>query len=144
MSTQPQPQHVEALQEVIAYLPSYRWSKRDGQRFREIREFRGLSQRQLAFRNGYDRASAAYISRIEAGERTPSFRLQMIFCILLDTPFDYLVHNVGSMRSMTLDERETLLRFLTDSSEHMSGLHLRIGKVLAVYSGLDLVAQEKE
>src|ERR671919_418515 len=42
-----------------------------GRRLREAREKAGLSQRQLAFAG----CSPAYISRIEAGDRTPSLQL---------------------------------------------------------------------
>jgi transcriptional regulator with XRE-family HTH domain len=41
-----------------------------GQRVRQLRRQLGLSQRQLV--TGLDRCSYAYLSRIEAGTRTPS------------------------------------------------------------------------
>jgi transcriptional regulator with XRE-family HTH domain len=44
-----------------------------GQRIREARERRGLRQRDLAFEG----CSAAYVSRIEAGERIPSLQLNL-------------------------------------------------------------------
>lgn len=50
-----------------------------GDRLKEIRVLRGWSQRQLSWRGkpGFPGCSAAYISRLETGDRTPT--LQQIF-----------------------------------------------------------------
>jgi tetratricopeptide (TPR) repeat protein len=57
-----------------------------GQRIRAARERAGLSQRQLAFPG----CSAAYLSRIEAGERTPSLQLLRELARLLGVSEAYL------------------------------------------------------
>lgn len=57
-----------------------------GVRVREAREQAGLSQRQLSF----DGCTAAYISRIEAGERVPSYQLLREFGRRLGVSADYL------------------------------------------------------
>lgn len=62
-----------------------------GQRLKELREKRGLSQRQLAFPG----CSAAYISRLEAGERRPSNQILHRLARRLYTPTSYLAHGVG-------------------------------------------------
>ena len=57
-----------------------------GTRIREARRAAGLSQRQLAF----DGCTAAYVSRIEAGARTPSFQILRVFAEKLGVTADYL------------------------------------------------------
>src|SRR5579862_8337094 len=57
-----------------------------GGRIREARRAAGLSQRQLAF----DGCTAAYVSRIEAGARTPSFQILRVFAEKLGVTADYL------------------------------------------------------
>jgi tetratricopeptide (TPR) repeat protein len=57
-----------------------------GIRIREARRAAGLSQRQLAF----DGCTAAYVSRIEAGARTPSFQILRVFAEKLGVTADYL------------------------------------------------------
>jgi transcriptional regulator with XRE-family HTH domain len=57
-----------------------------GVRIREARRAAGLSQRQLAF----DGCTAAYVSRIEAGARTPSFQILRVFAEKLGVTADYL------------------------------------------------------
>src|SRR5471032_1279352 len=57
-----------------------------GVRIREARRTAGLSQRQLAF----DGCTAAYVSRIEAGARTPSFQILRVFAEKLGVTADYL------------------------------------------------------
>ena len=57
-----------------------------GRRLREARERAGLSQRELAFEG----CTPAYISRIEAGARTPSLQLLREFGRRLGVSADYL------------------------------------------------------
>jgi transcriptional regulator with XRE-family HTH domain len=61
-------------------------AKATGRRIRELRAERGLSQRELAFRG----CSYAYISRIEAGERTPSTQVLREIASRLGTTERYL------------------------------------------------------
>ncbi|HEY1366359.1 MAG TPA: helix-turn-helix transcriptional regulator [Gaiellaceae bacterium] len=57
-----------------------------GRRIREARESAGISQRQLSFEG----CTAAYISRIEAGERVPSLQLLQEFARRLGVGVGYL------------------------------------------------------
>jgi transcriptional regulator with XRE-family HTH domain len=57
-----------------------------GARIRAAREHAGLSQRQLAF----DGCTPAYISRIEAGARTPSFQILRALAETLGVSADFL------------------------------------------------------
>lgn len=59
-----------------------------GRRLRRTREDAGLSQRELSFTG----CSAAYISRIEKGERIPSLQLIREFAVRLDVPERYISH----------------------------------------------------
>jgi transcriptional regulator with XRE-family HTH domain len=57
-----------------------------GARIRAAREHAGLSQRQLSF----DGCTPAYISRIEAGARTPSFQILRVLAKSLGVTADFL------------------------------------------------------
>jgi transcriptional regulator with XRE-family HTH domain/HEPN domain-containing protein len=59
-----------------------------GERIRRAREERGLTQRELAFPG----CSSAYISRIEAGARTPSLQVLRELATRLHVSEDYLAH----------------------------------------------------
>jgi len=57
-----------------------------GRRLRELRELRGLPQNRLAFEG----CTSAYVSRIEAGERVPSYQIIREFAQRLGVSPDYL------------------------------------------------------
>ena len=79
-----------------------------GARLKEARERAGLSQRQLAFPG----CSSAYISRIEAGMRTPSLQVLQLLGQRLGVAGEFLANGRGS-GSSTLDrlaEAEFALR----------------------------------
>jgi transcriptional regulator with XRE-family HTH domain len=59
-----------------------------GRRLRETREAAGLSQRELSFPG----CTAAYISRIEKGERVPSLQLIREFAVRLDVSEEFISH----------------------------------------------------
>jgi transcriptional regulator with XRE-family HTH domain len=61
-----------------------------GRRLKEARLAAGFSQRQLSFRG----CSAAYISRLEAGERVPSLQLLRKLAAKLDADEQYLATGV--------------------------------------------------
>jgi tetratricopeptide (TPR) repeat protein len=61
-----------------------------GRRLREARERAGLSQRQLSFPG----CSPAYLSRIEAGDRTPSLQLMRELARRLGVTEDYLAYGI--------------------------------------------------
>lgn len=84
----------EILADMVAAMPDSHTDslKTMGRRIRELRETRGLSQRQLAFPG----CSAAYISRLEAGDRRPSIQLLHRLALRLYTPTIYLSHGYGS------------------------------------------------
>lgn len=63
-----------------------------GRRLKEARLEAGLSQRQLAFPG----CSAAYISRLEAGERVPSLQLLRKLAVKLEADEEYLATGVVS------------------------------------------------
>jgi transcriptional regulator with XRE-family HTH domain len=61
-----------------------------GRRLKEARVAAGLSQRRLSFPG----CSAAYISRLEAGERVPSLQLLRKLALKLDADEEYLATGV--------------------------------------------------
>jgi tetratricopeptide (TPR) repeat protein len=78
-----------------------------GARLREARQRRGLSQRALSFRG----CSHAYISRIEAGERTPSLQLLGELARRVGVSEEYLAWGrAGPARRDRLMEAEIALR----------------------------------
>jgi HTH-type transcriptional regulator, quorum sensing regulator NprR len=77
-----------------------------GRRLRESRERAGLSQRQLAFPG----CSAAYISRIEAGERIASEKILRELARRLDVREEYLATGSQVTPASTLEEAEIALR----------------------------------
>jgi transcriptional regulator with XRE-family HTH domain len=68
-----------------------------GRRLREARVRAGLSQRQLSFPG----CSAAYISRIEAGDRVPSLQLLRKLARKLDADEQYLATGVERIEQMS-------------------------------------------
>jgi tetratricopeptide (TPR) repeat protein len=83
-----------------------------GNRVKEARERAGLSQRQLAFPG----CSAAYISRIEAGTRTPSERVLRELGERLGVSEAWLATGVEAVGSSLLRDADIALR-LDDSEE---------------------------
>lgn len=107
-----QPQELQtarqALGELVSALPARRWTATDGQRFQVIRLARGLSQRAIAHKG----CSAAYISRIEAGDRKPSITVLAKLALLTDTSYKHLARGVGEPLPLTEDERDWLMVLL--------------------------------
>src|SRR5687768_9507380 len=79
-----------------------------GRRLREARVAAGLSQRRLSFPG----CSAAYISRLEAGERVPSLQLLRKLAVKLNADENYLATGVASPRGRPTElvEAEVALR----------------------------------
>ncbi len=88
-----------------------------GQRLRRLRIERGLSQRALADKG----VSYAYISRIEAGTRTPSVKALRVLAKKLEVSVDYLETGselgAAEERELRLREAELELRLSEDSVE---------------------------
>jgi transcriptional regulator with XRE-family HTH domain/predicted negative regulator of RcsB-dependent stress response len=80
--------------------------KRLGARLRALRLEKGLSQRDLSFTG----CTAAYVSRIEAGERVPSLQLLREFARILGTSADYLATGEAEASLAPLDEADLMLR----------------------------------
>jgi len=79
-----------------------------GRRLKEARLAAGLSQRQLAFPG----CSAAYISRLEAGQRVPSLQLLRKIAARLSADEDYLATGVARERPLPAElvEADVALR----------------------------------
>ncbi|MEX0682099.1 MAG: tetratricopeptide repeat protein [Dehalococcoidia bacterium] len=87
-----------------------------GLRLREARRRAGLSQRQLAFHG----CSAAYISRIEAGERIGSRPVLRELARRLRVSEEYLATGADVAPTLALDDAEIALRL--DEVEEAAGL----------------------
>lgn len=89
--------------------------KRLGARLRALRLEKGLSQRDLSFQG----CTAAYVSRIESGERVPSLQLLREFARILGTSADYLATGEAEPSLTPLDEADLMLRLgNTEQAEH--------------------------
>src|SRR6266700_5807695 len=88
-----------------------------GQRLRRLRQENGLSQRDLASPG----VSYAYISRIEAGARTPSVKALRMLARKLGVSVDYLETGRdirdSEQRELRLADAELALRLSDDTSE---------------------------
>ena len=91
-----------------------------GRRLREARERMGLSQRGLAFSG----CSAAYISRIEAGERIASPRVLHELALRLHVDYAYLAGASEIHTRSILDDAEIALRL--DETDDAAGLFQRV------------------
>jgi transcriptional regulator with XRE-family HTH domain len=80
--------------------------KRVGRRLYEARRDKGLSQRALSFPG----CTAAYISRIEAGERVPSYQLLLELGRRLDVSASYLATGAEEEQLSKLETADLLLR----------------------------------
>jgi tetratricopeptide (TPR) repeat protein len=87
-----------------------------GCRLKEARRRAGLSQRQLAFRG----CSAAYISRIEAGERVASLHVLRELAHRLGVTEEYLASGSLATGPSALDDAEVALRL--DETEEAARL----------------------
>jgi transcriptional regulator with XRE-family HTH domain len=73
-----------------------------GRRLKDARIAAGLSQRQLSFPG----CSAAYISRLEAGDRVPSLQLLRKLAIRLGADDQYLATGIERVEQITPDQVE--------------------------------------
>lgn len=80
--------------------------RRVGRRLYEARRAKGLSQRALSFPG----CTAAYISRIEAGERVPSYQLLKELGRRLNVSASYLATGTDENELSALETAELLLR----------------------------------
>ena len=93
-----------------------------GARLKEARLAVGLSQRQLAFPG----CSAAYISRLEAGERVPSLQLLRKLAVKLATDADLLATGVAGVRAEPTDLVEADIALRLDDLELAAELFERV------------------
>jgi transcriptional regulator with XRE-family HTH domain len=80
-----------------------------GRRLRETREAAGLSQRELSFPG----CTAAYISRIEKGERVPSLQLIREFAVRLGVSEAFIAYgtHAPALRTGDLEFAEVIGRY---------------------------------
>lgn len=99
-----------ATERIPAELQHVDDPRKVGVRIRSRREERELSQRQLAFPG----CTAAFISRIEQGDRTPSSAILEEIGRRLKVDPHWLAHGVDDPRSRALREARTLVTYYGD------------------------------
>ena len=97
-----------------------------GRRLKEARLAAGLSQRQLSFPG----CSAAYVSRLEAGDRVPSLQLLRKLALKLNADEQYLATGVEQVEQASPDEVEA------EIERRLAGLP-REGRIDRPHGGLD-------
>ena len=98
-----------------------------GRRLKEARLAAGLSQRQLAFPG----CSAAYISRLEAGQRVPSLQLLRKIAARLSADEDYLATGVARERPRPAELVEADVALRLDELDTARELFDRVLKTTA-------------
>jgi tetratricopeptide (TPR) repeat protein len=93
-----------------------------GRRLLEARLAAGLSQRALAFPG----CSAAYISRLEAGERVPSLQLLRKLAVKLNADENYLATGVASPRGRPTELVEAEIALRLDEVDRAARLFERV------------------
>ena len=93
-----------------------------GRRLLEARLTAGLSQRALAFPG----CSAAYISRLEAGERVPSLQLLRKLAVKLNADENYLATGVASPRGRPTELIEAEVALRLDEVDRAQSLFERV------------------
>ena len=101
--------------------------KEVGVRLRDARLAAGLSQRQLAFPG----CSAAYISRLEAGERVPSLQLLRKLAVKLNADENYLATGVAGPRERPNELVEAEIALRLDEVDRADELFDRVLKTSA-------------
>src|SRR5919106_3220766 len=97
-------------------------AKAVGRRLLEARLAAGLSQRALAFPG----CSAAYISRLEAGERVPSLQLLRKLAVKLKADENYLANGVGGPRTRPTELVEAEIALRLDDVDRAENLFERV------------------
>ncbi|HWG54933.1 MAG TPA: helix-turn-helix transcriptional regulator [Gaiellaceae bacterium] len=95
-----------------------------GERLRAARVAAGLSQRQLAFPG----CSAAYISRLEAGDRVPSLQLLRKLAVKLGADENYLATGVAGPRERPNELVEAEIALRLDDVDRADALYDRVLK----------------
>ena len=93
-----------------------------GRRLLEARLAAGLSQRALAFPG----CSAAYISRLEAGERVPSLQLLRKLAVKLNADENYLATGVAGPRARPTELVEAEIALRLDEVDRAENLFERV------------------
>ena len=93
-----------------------------GRRLLEARLAAGLSQRALAFPG----CSAAYISRLEAGERVPSLQLLRKLAVKLNADENYLATGVAGPRARPTELVEAEIALRLDEVDRAESLFERV------------------
>jgi transcriptional regulator with XRE-family HTH domain len=110
-----------------------------GERLRRLRTARGLSQREVSSPG----VSYAYISRIEAGTRTPSVKALRMLAARLGVPEEYLEYGEQPVDNAYVEsELHRLQRLLADTAETGQGgvvadAHGIIGALLEYMTSAD-------
>lgn len=101
-----------------------------GEKIKNARNLRGLTQRELGITLGFDKNSAdVRIAQYESGTRTPKSEL-------LSEIANVLGVNVNSLKNPSLENTETFIHLLFDLEQESKKHHINNFSIISVYDEL--------
>ena len=101
-----------------------------GEKIKNARNLRGLTQRELGIKLGFDENSAdVRIAQYESGTRTPKSEL-------LSEIANVLGVNVNSLKNPSLENTETFIHLLFDLEQESKKHHINNFSIISVYDEL--------
>ena len=97
-----------------------------GEKIRNARNLRGLTQKELGIKLGFDEKSAdVRIAQYESGTRTPKSESLLQIVAVLDV-------NINSLKNPSLENTETFIHLLFDLEQESKKLHTNNFSIITV------------
>ena len=97
-----------------------------GEKIKNARNLRGLTQKELGIKLGFDEKSAdVRIAQYESGTRTPRLELLSEIAAVLDV-------NINSLKNPSLENTETFIHLLFDLEQESKKLHTNNFSIISV------------
>ena len=97
-----------------------------GEKIKKARNLRGLTQKELGMKLGFDEKSAdVRVAQYESGTRTPKADLLSEIAAVLDV-------NINSLKNLSLENTETFIHLLFDLEQESKKLHTNNFSIISV------------
>ncbi len=97
-----------------------------GEKIKTARNLRGLTQKELGIKLGFDEKSAdVRIAQYESGTRTPKSELLLEIAVVLDV-------NINSLKNPYLENTETFIHLLFDLEQESKKQHINNFSIISV------------
>ena len=101
-----------------------------GEKIKTARNLRGLTQKELGMKLGFDENSAdVRIAQYESGTRTPKLELLSEIAAVLDV-------NINSLKNPSLENTETFIHLLFDLEQESKKHHTNNFSIISVHDEL--------